>query len=147
MGADMLIYSLWIKEDTKPNWENAEKAIRALRWGNGGDGLPPHAEEGIAFTMLEAEHEDGPEAEAALQELIIGHLSELRRGIDNYGTRDGHREIARITFDGWHVYVTGGLSWGERPTDLSMTFDLLEQLEITDAAGFFENGDAIEIQL
>ena len=53
----------------------------------------------------------------------------------------------RIGFDGWTVYVTGGLSWGDRPTELSQTFDLLEELEITDAAGFFERGNAIEIQV
>ena len=147
MGADMLIYGLWIREDRKPDWDKAEAAAKALRWGENGDALPRLAEEGVAFTILEAEHENGPEAEAALQELVTEHLALLRKGIDNYGTREGLRELGRMTFDGWHVYVTGGMSWGERPTELAQTFDLLEQLEITDAAGFFEISNAIEIQV
>lgn len=147
MGADMLVYSLWIREDTNPDWTRAEEAVKALSWGTNGDGLPKLAEEGIAFTQLEGEHPDGPEADKALRELVGDELAVLKKAIDNYGTREGHREIARIGFDGWTVYITGGLSWGDRPTELSQTFDLLEELEITDAAGFFERGNAIEIQV
>lgn len=147
MGADMLAYSMWIREDKKPDWAAAEAAIKALRWGEDGDDLPPHAEEGVVFTQLEGEHENGPEAEAALQKVVGDHLALIKEGIENYGTRDGLRELAALNFGGWTVYVTGGLSWGDRPTELSETFDALEELEILDAAGFFGDSNAVEIRL
>lgn len=147
MGADMLVYAIWIGEDQNPDWNGAEEAVKALRWGEGGKGLPLYAADGSTFIALEGQHEDGPEAEAALQEFVRTHLDLVRRGVDNLGSREGLREMGATSHMGWMVYITGGLSWGDRPTELSESFDVLNELEILEAAGFNGESNAVSLSL
>jgi len=145
MGADLIIATLWIREDAKPDWEKAEAMAKAIRYGEEGESFPSVASEGAIYD--EIQHMPDDEAEARLQEALADHLKVVRDAVDSYATEDGRRDLTATQFAGWLVYVTGGMSWGERPTELAQTFDLLEQLEITDAAGFFEISNAIEIQV
>lgn len=42
-----------------------------------------------------------------------------------------------ITVPGWTIYATGGMSYGDTPTDLLDDFRDLDETRLSKAAGFF----------
>lgn len=120
MGADMLIASLVIGEGQRPEFKAAHRAVDAL----------------TAAEVVEAEEFcDLPDLATSeglrtLREDLHLRLDELERALDS-------REFTWTSVRGATVYVTGGLSWGESPTE---AFDVVDRLRavrgVLAAAGF-----------
>ena len=143
MGADLIIATLWIREDAKPDWEKAEAMAKAIRYGEEGESFPSVASEGAIYD--EIQHMPDDEAEARLQEALTDHLQLVRDAVDNYATEDGRRDLTATQFAGWLVYVTGGMSWGDSPGDLFDSISELNQFELLEAAGFYDDTNAVTV--
>lgn len=87
-----------------------------------------------------------PEREAKLKLLVedlfkdhdedeFGHTKEdVLSAVDSYADSfDCHREVGTMTIRGAAYYITGGMTWGDSPTEaydeLSVLDELFEQLE------------------
>jgi hypothetical protein len=54
-----------------------------------------------------------------------GLLKALNKAFDDYRDLPGRRDTACIEIDARRFLVTGGMSWGDEPTDACSTFSLL----------------------
>lgn len=109
MGADMLHAALVIKHGRLPDFEAGRAAIERLS--------VTEIENPDEFTDL-----PDPETEAGL----IALRTELRRCLDELEKAFDHgREFSWEEVRGATVYITGGLSWGDSPTE---AFELIGRL-------------------
>lgn len=120
MGADLLITALIIKTGRTPDFDAAHKTIDSLDSG--------HVEIPDEFWEHDPETDDGIDAiRAQLREA----LNELEAALQC------SRELGWLQVRGADVYVTGGLSSGDPPTQLFETFSrLLAVPTVLSAAGF-----------
>jgi len=122
MGADLLIASLVVERDRSLDFEAGRAAI---------DRLTPE-------DILEPDlyFDEDPQTGAglgAIRERLRAELDELRLGLSH------SREIDRLEVRGALVYVTGGMSYGDSPTELFATIDRLRAASGVLAAVGFEN--------
>ena len=107
MGADMFISALATRRGTDLDWDAAEPAICAL---------------------------DRQELERIADELGWGDdgdvAAQLRAAVQaaREALTGGSRELAILRVGDWDIYLTGGLSTGDTPTDL---FDVFWALEVS----------------
>lgn len=116
MGADMFISALAARRGTSLDWDTAELAIRAL------DRLEL---ERIADELGWDEDDDD------VAERLRGAVQAVRKALTG-----GSRELDVLEFGTWDIYVTGGLSWGDSPTDLFDAFWALDASGLATAIGF-----------
>jgi hypothetical protein len=127
MGADMVIYTYEIpQEEPQEKALNVEKLKILLRLNQLTE---DHAED------IEQWWEDelgggGPTAEIGEQKAVLKHI------VDEFFSCLGYRDVASFTHKGDVIFVTGGMSWGEEPTDSAVKFwkftaltDMLDRLE------------------
>ena len=122
MGADLLIASLVVERDRSLDFEAGRAAI---------DRLTPEDifEPDLYF-------DEDPQTGAglgAIRERLRAELDELKLGLSH------SREIGWIEVRGALVYLTGGLSYGDSPTELFETIDRLRAASGVLAAVGFEN--------
>lgn len=119
MSADLLITALVLEEDREPDYEAAERAIAAVE---GSDVL-----ESDRFD----EDPDEPDGLERIRAALRADLRELREAIE------GYLEIAEMNVRGATLYLTGGMSWGDGPTEV---WDVIARLRsvrgVLTAAGF-----------
>lgn len=121
MGADLLICSLSIKQGRAPDLAAAKTAIDALR--------PEQVENPDEFFDHDPETAAGL---AAIRFELHTSLSELESALQY------SRELGWIECRGLTVYLTGGLSTGDAPTELFDTFTRLHAVPVVLAAAGFE---------
>jgi hypothetical protein len=115
MGADMFISALATRRGTDLDWDAAEPAIRAL---------------------------DRQELERIADELGWGDdgdvAAQLRAAVQaaREALTGGSRELDVLEFGTWDIYLTGGLSTGDTPTDLFDIFWALGSSGLDRAIGF-----------
>jgi len=119
MSADLLITALVVDEDRELDYEAADRAISAL---DGTDVLEPDW------------FDDDPEEPEGLERIrasLRADLRSLREAIE------GYFEIAAMKVRGATLYLTGGMSWGDGPTEV---WDVIARLRsvrgVLTAAGF-----------
>ena len=144
MSSAMLVYSMRIPRERKPGWDKEIAEEQKVKGGEDGNDLTTAALDGQVFNELDGEYDNGPGAEAKLQETIAAHLEVVKDAIDGYGTVDYNRELGATSFGGWMVYITGGLSGGDSPTDLWDSISALDQLGLLEAAGCFDDTNAVQ---
>src|SRR4029077_8904977 len=107
MGADMVIVSLVIPEGHQPDFVAAHRAVNAVAAAD--------------IENPDEFYDVDPESEAGLQGLrkdLHCQLDELEQALDG-------REFTWTTVRGASVYVTGGLSTGDSPTE---AFEIVNRL-------------------
>jgi hypothetical protein len=122
MGADMLVACFFepFDKDFKPDWGRASKYL----------------EEQIAMWIKKDKVPSGidylgePE-EAA--DAIRSHLKEVKDAYEG-----GHRELTTLEFPPYRVYLTGGMSYGDSPSEIFNSINNLNELNLLDKAGFNE---------
>ncbi len=119
MGADLLITALVVDENRELDYEAADRAIAAL---DAPDILEPDFFD---------KDPDEPEGLEQIRALLRADLRELREAIE------GYFEIALVHIRGATVYLTGGMTWGDGPTEV---WDVIARLRavrgVLRAAGF-----------
>ena len=114
MGADMTIATLAVQEGTELDWYAAELMVEDMSE----DDLEQIAD----FFDLE-------------QEQVRTRLRQAVEAV--HGAIEGcHRECTLLSICDWTVYLTGGLSTGDAPTDLFDAFWLVTESGLADAIGF-----------
>ena len=123
MGADLCLEYVTIKQSKKPNWAKGTAAIKALEKKYKKD---PDAFEVDEYTF-------GPEMDGSeMIGLLKSDFADLKQGVRTLQ----HRDLTRITVGPYFAYVTGGMSWGDEPTDLYGSINRLTAYGITKACGF-----------
>lgn len=127
MGADMISISLIAEEGATLRWDYVEEAIAELD-----DDQLGEVSLDLAYAGYDAEvaEEVKDEARAAFQELAEIIRDEQTRDVNSW------------TFRGATLWVTGGLSWGDSPTE---SYDVFERVwrfpSVLKAIGFIVEGD------
>ena len=123
MGADLLIWTLAIPRSEVPDWDAGRKWVRT-------------EQERCAEV---ATAEGIPIGEVILTSHGEYTADELLEAIDYAEIAFNHdsRELCWFLFGEWELFQTGGLSWGDDPTNLSPAFQKLQdEGELLKAIGF-----------
>ena len=125
MGADMVVNYVTIQKNRKPNWAKATKAINKLS-------KTPLNKWPKAF-LADQFDDENPEGETSAEnaKVLENDLQAIKNGWDN-----SHRCFVNLLIDRKRVLLTGGMSWGDTPTDAYVALTHLGNAGITKAAGF-----------
>lgn len=114
MGADMLVSCAVIGKDAHPNWAAAVTAIAEV------------AQDADEF------HTEGRDLDEEVRPLLTAALERFRKYVE--GGYD--RQLTCLHVGEHLVYLSGGLSWGDSPTEACEEIDALNACGILQAAGF-----------
>lgn len=133
MGSALLLMTAVIDEGASPDWEAAATAVEA--WEPRLLSEDEFRQAVNALPALEEYDAQGPEAADQLEEIrnVLRSALELVKGAVE---ADGDAALTWITVRGAKVWIAGGSSWGDSPSE---SFDALWRLEATGilaAAGF-----------
>ena len=123
MGADLCLEYVTIKQSKKPNWAKGLAKIKALekKYKTNPEEFPVD------------EDTFGPEADGAeVIDILKSDFIEFKEGIKKLQRRD----LTRITVGPYYAYITGGMSWGDEPTNLYGAINRLCAYGITKACEF-----------
>ena|ERR1035437_7473744 len=130
MGADFILSHIWtMKKDEEIDWDAGIRAIDILAFDDVQDILSFLEEDDYA--SLDAER-------AAMESEVRPQLRADWAEFRALWTGPMPRDADLCTFGPVKVLLSGGMSWGDSPTD---TFDLLYRLQQVPlrAAGFFDD--------
>ena len=109
MGADLIIDSIpYPREGFEPNWDAGYALIKELD---------------------EKDMLDGEELES-----MESYLDEFKEAFIGHNRRD----VCVHTIGSYDVFLTGGMSWGDQPTDMCSTISPLDEHGILEACGFWD---------
>lgn len=121
MSADLLITALVLDEDREVDYEAADRAIVALD----------------ASGVLEPDFfDEDPDERKGLKRICASLRADLRT---LHEAIEGHLEFAEMNVRGATLYVTGGLSWGDSPTEVWLVIARLRSVRGVLAAAGFEH--------
>lgn len=120
MGADMILSALSISKKKKPDFKKGEAFINKLE-------MTPVDKWPTEFT----ERFGGEIAIGPMASSLKDSLKMLEQAWSH-----NHREAAFMEMCGRTIIVTGGLSWGDAPTDLMSDIDNLLYAGVAQACGF-----------
>lgn len=124
MGADMLVAVAVLEAGEEPDFDAARRYIDKLSE----ERLCEAAGEEVVEDVPYVGGRSLPEVRAALHEA----LAVFERAVTGY-----HREITELwPRNGDVIYLTGGLSWGDAPTELYEQIEKLTYSGVLGAAGF-----------
>lgn len=135
MGADLLLMCAVIDADRSPDWAAAERHVESMAieaFEENSDLLERFAPEIVECEALTDDDEvpQGLEPEP-LRRQLHKDLAEFRVGVA--GER---RDIDYLEVRGARVYITGGSSYGDTPTDIWEPMARLDSAGALAAAGF-----------
>ncbi len=120
MGADLLVYVLEMDKGEEPDWEAARRK----------------AEEMDTEELLDTEyrfyHEEG---EDSMKEMLMEDLET----IEMWWTETRPRNLLKYPLRHTEVLITGGMSWGDLPTESAEVISRVmspESRHVLEAAGF-----------
>lgn len=121
MGMSMPIAALPIPDGVTPAWGALHEALDAMS----DEQLAALEHDYLYF--LEGEELDAESMRARLRQVA----ATVQGAIEG-----GSRELNELRVPGWRIYVTGGASWGDPPTELYEHFCDLGETGLAEAAGF-----------
>ncbi len=143
MSAAMIAATLWIPENKEPDWSAAEEALAKFTCPP--DGFPEgHALKGswLEDTLLADFEDDEATTDQDRKKIVDGTLAGTLRVVRE--AVEGERiDTTWIKNAGWVVYITGGLSNGDIPTDTAEAIHTISGTGILEAAGFFKKPDKV----
>ena len=129
MGADMCVTMLSVRIGKEPDWEEGRTWIKTL--------IDLPWKKWPCTDYVELYHEDLDEKDPTDEQkkaVIEAMLKDLETAQD-YWT-GGSREVSRFDFNCRDLMITGGLSWGDAPTEAYRELDKFTMAGSADACGF-----------
>lgn len=128
MGADLILAHIWTtKSDAELDWDAGLRSIETLKYDEVED--PENFED---------YPDDDPDDDVFMEKYIRPQMLEDWEEFKNLWAVPVNlgRDVDLCTFGPVRVLITGGMSWGDSPTD---TFDTLNRIDTKPlrAAGFF----------
>jgi len=123
MGANLILSHAWILKDRQPNLRRGVAHLEELakkplyEWPTAWPGL------------MAADYED----RAVAVKQLYDDYDAFVAGINSH-----RRDVSWIDVGPYTIYLTGGMSWGDPPTDATEIFDRLTAAGVLDAMGFFK---------
>lgn len=127
MGADMLIEAISLKKEQEPKWPDSVTRKHAI------DYIKNYLERIVDFSNVEAEEE--LEIESEIKD-VISQLTDDMEEVKRQLSGDYSREITSLSYPERDIWLTGGMSWGDEPTQLFDVFSRLWASGILEEAGF-----------
>lgn len=126
MGAGLYIAWLWIDKNSKPDWNSARKRLswhesKPCRWWS----------EELLEYVFDLPHPNDFDRAEMLQEMRQAFA--LVQEIWHHEPHD----CIRWPMGPLEVLVTGGMSWGDPPTDKIKPLRIFEETKMAEAAGFY----------
>lgn len=143
MSADMIAATLWIPENKNPDWQAAEEALAQFTCPE--DGFPADSplsghwlEDEIVDEYTDKEAKTNRERKAIVDGILSGALKVIRQAVEGH-----RRDTTYVIYAGWIVYITGGFSNGDVPTDTAEAIYKIGETGLLEAAGFFKKPDKV----
>lgn len=127
MGADMLIYTLAWKDSVKLDWAagarwldelTIEQLNAAVREPTCGFDLEEAVKDAVGAVEVDGPAADWQSAVIEVRKQLHALLRDLKDRFDN-----NYRDVATLAFGEWRLLVTGGMSWGDVPSDTAELID------------------------
>jgi hypothetical protein len=119
MGADMIMYTAsYPSEGFEPDWDKGEEVIKELS-----------KDQGFLDEYCYDSEEEG-------YELFMSKFTEFQDAYNGKRRDEARENVGAIT-----IMMSGGMSWGESPSDLGDIMGDLERYDILDACGFNDRTD------
>lgn len=115
MGADMLLSTIHFHEGA--NLDEIEKKMLEL--------IPTFTDEELFKHYDEVEESHGFVAVPKEADSIRKYMAQI---VTDTFESLYYRDVNDISFKGWVIYVTGGMSWGDDPTESFSIFDAFNNL-------------------
>jgi hypothetical protein len=116
MGADMCVTALALDAGDQPDWAAGEQAIKEL------------TVEALMTLVDDFALDCNTDY---MQERLREALKNARRAVEGW-----NRECVKVNFGRWTLFLTGGMSCGDLPTDLFDDLWLLSVSGVAAATGF-----------
>lgn len=143
MSSAMIAATLWIPENKEPDWSAAQEALAKFTCPP--DGFPEgHDLKGswLEETLLADFEDDEATTDQERKKIVDGTLAGALRVVRE--AVEGERnDTTWVKNAGWVVYITGGLSSGDTPTDTAEAIYMIGGTGILEAAGFFMKPDKV----
>ena len=130
MGADLLLAYVAHRHGVQPSVQKAQEFIKKIT----ADDIKTKMN-GDFVEDFDADWENPTERDVReIQQQLDGWIQEV------VATLEDSRQVGMFQICGWDIYLTGGLSWGDDPTDVMGTWNKLWDwgdlaLEVYKAAG------------
>lgn len=122
MGADLILSHAWIWKDRQPNLRRGVAHLEDLA-------EKPLDQWPTDFRELELIEDD----QKAVVKQLYDDYDQFVAGIGGH-----RRDVSWIEVGPYMIYLTGGMSQGDPPTDATEIFDRLTAAGVLDAMGFFK---------
>jgi len=127
MGADLTLAWLIHNKDTFPNWDAGRAKLQEL-----------------AEIELKTDPNDCYDEDTSLEDIYITDspeitLAEAQESIDYLEGADDLRDFSSVTLGHFTMLISGGMSWGDNPTESFTHLDLVGWLpnQVLEAMGFY----------
>lgn len=119
MGADLIVTALAAETNKTLDWDQVDNALAGMTLRQLNDGL----DYAVGDT-----YDTEDEARAEVRRIF----KELKETLE-----EEPRDLTTLHVRGLTLYVSGGMSWGDMPTDASMVLDNASQFDpVLQAVGF-----------
>lgn len=140
MSSAFIMATIWIGKGRVPDWKAAETAISEMTYGSEEERGPGEAGGPIFDAIDSFQADNNPteeQTDAYLREILLDNLRELRSALEG---DDGEplQSVDYSEFGDYRVYVTGGHSFGDSPTELFDVIALLNDSGALRKAGFYQ---------
>lgn len=129
MGNDLLIATLAIEADKEPGWEAAFAKVEAMTKAD----IELLSEEIENWLGDMPGDEDGEIDVEECRERLKDLVSDVQAACSS---EHRHLYASEYVVPGWIVYITGGDSWGDSPSEEFDSFNAFLQLGLAEIAGF-----------
>lgn len=118
MGADLIISAVAMRRDREEDQEGARRWIDRQTYAS----LAARKDSCYEVETLLEDAEEAANTEADRDEAVRAALRSL---LDEWNAAPSWRDVGQLTFGEWNILLTGGMSWGDDPTESFGTFERL----------------------
>lgn len=129
MGNDLLIATLAIQADRQPDWDTAFGYVASMTRAD----FEAREDEILNWLGDVPTFDEGGIDVEECRELLKNLVGDVQAALD---TEHRHLYMSEYVVPGWKVWITGGDSWGDSPSEEFDLFASFLDLGLAEVAGF-----------